>query len=84
MAPDWLKRTSFQRDLNEVRQTVFKLDAALTEAGAKLPFLDQRSATNLADAGKRAQSSDFAGSLASLGAFVALSSFVFFRRLRPE
>ncbi len=84
VVPDWLKRTSFQRDLNEVRQTVFRVDSVLTGAGEKLPFLDQTSATNLAAAGKRAQSSDFNGSLASLGAFVALSAFVFFRRLRPE
>jgi ABC-2 type transport system permease protein len=83
-APDWLKRASFQRDLGEVRNAVFRLDTALTDAGEKLPLLDQRLATNLLVAGRKTQASDFDGALASLGVFVALSSFVFLRKLRPE
>ena len=32
-APDWIKRSSFTRNLNEVRQEFFRLDAALTDVG---------------------------------------------------
>lgn len=84
MAPNWIKRASFVRDLSEVRQEVFRLDTALTDAAAKLPLLDQRTVDNFTTAGKKAAPADFNGSLAALAAFVALSSFVFFRKLRPE
>ncbi len=83
-APDWFKRASFTHDLSEVRQEVFKLDAVLTDASAQLPLLDRRFATNLAAAGKKAEPADFNGALVSLGVFVVASSFVFFRKLRPE
>ncbi len=83
-APDWIKRASFTYDLNQARQHVFKLDQALQSAGSKLPLLNPQFATNLTSAGKQAQASDFNGALAALGAFVALSSVVFFRKLKPE
>ena len=82
--PDWIKRTSFTRNLSEVRQEVFRLDAALGDAAGKLPLLDQRLVGNITAAGKKAEASDFDGALASLGLLVALSSWVFFRKLRPE
>jgi ABC-2 type transport system permease protein len=82
--PDWIKRASFTYDLSEIRQTVFALDRSLLEASEALPLLDQRFAQNMASAGRRAQPTDFNGALASLGAFMALSSVVFLRRLRPE
>jgi ABC-2 type transport system permease protein len=82
--PQWLKRASFTYNLGEVRQGIFKLDTALTEAAEGLPLLDQRFARNLSSAGKKAQTTDFNGALGSLGVFVALSSFVFLRRMRPE
>ncbi len=83
-APSWVKRMSYTTDLSEVRQEVFRLDQALTEAAEGLPLLDQRTVANLAGAGRRAQSTDFTGALVALGFFVAGSSFVFFRKLRPE
>lgn len=83
-APVWLRRASFTRDLSEVRQEVLRLDTALTNAATKLPLLDQHFAGNLERAGGKATPTDFGGALAALGGFVALSSFVFFRRLRPE
>jgi hypothetical protein len=83
-APIWFKRASFVQNLNEVRQGVLRLDTALTEAAETLPLLDQRFAQNLGRAGKKAETDDFHGALASLGAFIVLSSFVFLRRLRPE
>ena len=82
--PEWIKRSSFTRDLSEIRQEVLRLDAALTEAGSKLPLLDQRFAENLTRAGTRAEAHDFNGALAALGIFVVGSSFVFFRKLRPD
>ncbi len=83
-APDWFKRASFTHDLSEVRQEIFRLDSALSAAAAQLPLLDQRFVGNLAAAGKRAEATDFNGALLGLSIFVAASSFVFFRRLRPE
>ena len=82
--PQWLKRASFTHNLGEVRQGILKLDTALLEAADGLPLLDQQFARNLSSAGKKAQTTDFNGALGSLGAFVALSSFVFLRRMRPE
>jgi ABC-2 type transport system permease protein len=83
-APDWIKRTSFTHNLSEVRQEVFRLDTALADAASQLPLLDQRLVGNITTAGKKAEATDFDGALASLGVFVALSSWVFFRKLRPE
>jgi ABC-2 type transport system permease protein len=83
-APEWIKRASFTRNLSEVRQEIFRLDTALADTAAKLPILDQRFVTNLTAAGKKAEATDFDGALASLGVMAALSSWVFFRKLRPE
>ncbi len=83
-APNWIKRMSFTRDLSEVRQEVFRLDSALSDAAQQLPLLDQRFVGNLSAAGKKAEASDVNGALVGLGLFVAGSSFVFFRKLRPE
>jgi len=83
-APDWIKRASFTRDLGEVRQEVFRLDTALADAAGQLPLLDQQLVANLTAAGKKAGATDFNGALASLGLLVGLSSWVFFRKLRPE
>ena len=83
-APHWIRRGSFTQDLSEVRQRVLRLDSALADAGNKLPLLDQRFADSLTRAGEKAQADDFSGALAGLAGLVALSSFVFFRKLRPE
>jgi hypothetical protein len=83
-APVWLQRASFSHDLSEVRQTVFRLDTALTDAGAKLPFLGPRFVDNLKQSGQQAQAKDFGGALAGLGVLTVLSSAVFLRKLRPE
>lgn len=83
-APEWIKRTSFTRNLSEVRQEFFRLDSALTDAGTKLPLLDQRFVGNLNGAAKKVEPADFNGALITLGAMAVLSSWVFFRRLRPE
>jgi ABC-2 family transporter len=83
-APDFIRRASFTNDLNQVRQSVFKLDTALADASAKLPILNQRTVANLTTASQQVEASDFNGALVSLGIFVIVSSFVFFRRLRPE
>jgi ABC-2 type transport system permease protein len=83
-SPAWLQRASFSRDLSEVRQTVFRLDTALTDASEKLPFLNQHLSDNLKDAGQKAHATDFGGALAGLGLLAALSSAVFLRKLRPE
>jgi ABC-2 type transport system permease protein len=83
-APDWIRRTSFAYDLGEVRLKVIRLDSALSAAAENLPLLDQRFAANLSHAGDRAQAADPFGAFGSLGVFIVASSFVFFRKLRPE
>jgi ABC-2 type transport system permease protein len=82
--PLWLKRASFTRNLNEARQGILRLDDAFAAAAENLPIIDARVLSNLNTAGKKVESADFDGALISLAAFVALSSFVFLRRLRPE
>ena len=83
-SPAWLRCASFSHDLSEVRQTVFRLDTALTDASAKLPFLNQRFADNLKKSGEMAQATDVGGAFAGLGVLTVLSSVVFLRKLRPE
>lgn len=83
-APTWIKMTSFTHNLGEVRQELFRLDTALSDAATKLPLLDQQMVTNLAIAAKKAEPVDFTTALVSLGLFVAATSFVFFRKLRAE
>ncbi len=82
--PVWLQRASFTHNLTEVRSGILRPDAALIAAGEELPLTDRQFADNLTRAGNRTQADDFNGALASLGAFVALSSIVFLRRIRPE
>jgi hypothetical protein len=83
-APVWLRHASFVYDLNQVRQGMLKLDSALSIAGEELPLLNRRLAENLSAGGRRAKTDDFNSALVSLGIFVALSSVVFLRRLKPE
>jgi ABC-2 type transport system permease protein len=83
-APDWLRRASFTHDLSEVRQTVFKLDLALSDAGTRLPLINQNLAESLTRQGASATPHDFQGALIALAVFIVLSSAVFLRRLRPE
>lgn len=83
-APDWIKRASFSHNLREIRQGIFRVDNALITASESLPLTNQKFAASLGNAGRRAEASDFDGALLSLGVFVAISSFVFLRRLKPE
>jgi ABC-2 type transport system permease protein len=68
-----------------VRLGIFQPGEALAEAGSQLPLPNQAFAANLTKWGAAANAqSDFGGGLAALGVFVALSSVVFIRKLRPE
>jgi hypothetical protein len=83
-APNWLKRASFSRDLNEVRGQVLRLDEMLKAASSELPMLNAQFADNLKNRAAKVQPTDFNGALASLAAFCAFGSFVFLRKIRPE
>lgn len=82
-APMWLRRASFSQNLTEVRQGVFRLDAALSAAEG-LPLIDPSFSSNMKSAAAKFTPADYSGAVASLGVFVVLSSFVFLRRMRPE
>ena len=82
--PVELQRVSFSRNLSEVRQQVFRLDRALTDAATKLPLLGDDTTRNLKQSGDKVRATDFDGALASLGILTLLSSAVFLRKLRPE
>ena len=82
--PVWLQRMSFTHNLNEARSGILRPDEALIAAGKELPLTDRQFANNIARAGERTQTTDRNGALIALAGFVALSSVVFLRRLRPE
>ncbi len=83
-SPMWLQRASFTNNLTQVRNAILRPDAALLTAGEELPLTNRQFAANLTRAGTNVHAADFDGALISLGAFVALSSAVFLRRIRPE
>lgn len=82
--PDWIRRASFNHDLAEIRQEVFRLDAALKEAVESLPLLDRNVSQMLARVGKGVAPTDATGAASGLVVLVVLSSVVFFKKLRPE
>lgn len=83
-SPEWLQRASFTHNLGDLRRHVLRLDVVLIDAAEKLPLLDDNFARQLQRGGERAAPDSLPGTLGSLGAFVALSSVVFLRKLRPE
>lgn len=83
-APSWLKRASFSHDLTELRQQVFRPDAAFARAARELPLFNQRLSDSLKHASEQVRPQDVGGALAGLAVLVAASSFVFVRKLRPE
>lgn len=83
--PSMIRAASFSRDLQDVRQEIFKLDEILIKAGETLPLSDRNMAKNMQDIGQkfskhRNENAPYAG----LAILVLASSFVFARRLRPE
>lgn len=83
--PSMVRAASFSRDLQDVRQELFKLDEILIKAGQSLPLTDRNMAKNMQNIGKqfadsRTPNSPYAG----LAVLVIASTFVFARRLRPE
>jgi hypothetical protein len=82
--PNFLRAASFQRDLNILRQSIFRVDEVLIKAGETLPLVNRSMARNLVKAGQHEQSHDAAGAAVGLAALVAVSSVVFSKKLRPE
>jgi ABC-2 type transport system permease protein len=83
-SPVWLQRASFSHDLRELRQTVFHLDTALSDAAANLPILNQSLVDSLTRSSINAQPHDFSGVLIGLAVLTVGASAVFLRRLRSE
>ncbi len=83
--PAIVKAASFSHDLQEVRQSIFRVDKILITAGETLPLLNREVAHSLIRTGERHQNHDSATSAwLGLGALVILSSVVLARKLRPE
>jgi len=82
--PNFLRAASFQRDLNILRQSIFRVDEVLIKAGETLPIVNRSIAHNLVQAGQHEQTHDTAGAAIGLAALVAVSSVVFTKKLRPE
>lgn len=83
--PSIIRSVSFSRDLQEVRQELFKLDEILVKAADTLPLTDRSIANNMKNFGQRINQNNMPGSpYAGLAVLVIVSSFVFARRLRPE
>ncbi|HEX9784494.1 MAG TPA: ABC transporter permease subunit [Opitutaceae bacterium] len=82
--PEWLRYASFSYDLRVLRQESFQLEEVLMEAAEVLPFVGAQVTDKLAEAGRNLGTNGPAGPFAGLAVLVALSSTIFFRRLRPE
>jgi len=83
-APNFLRAASFQRDLNILRQSIFRVDEVLIKAGETLPLVNRSMARNLVQVGQHEQTHDAAGAAVGLVALIAASSVVFTKKLRPE
>jgi len=82
--PNFLRAASFQRNLNILRQSIFRVDEVLIKAGETLPLVNRSMARNLVQAGQHEQTHDAAGATVGLAVLVAASSVVFTKKLHPE
>lgn len=82
--PNWIRRASFSYGLMELRQEVFRLDAALLESVQTLPLIDRNLTRSLTRLGTKAAPTDTKGAAAGLAILALLSSAVFLKKLRPE
>jgi hypothetical protein len=82
--PDWIRDLSFTHDLQVLRQALFPLDQVLTDAAKELPLTNPEMTRFLGERGKVAAAEGTTGAVVGLAVLVVASSFVFFRKLRPE
>ncbi|MBK9989241.1 MAG: hypothetical protein IPP19_00515 [Verrucomicrobia bacterium] len=82
--PDVVRAASFSRNLEEVRQDIFRVDEILIKAGETLPLVDRGLTKNMLSLGQRESKRSATGAYIGLAAIVVVSSFVFSRKLRPE
>jgi len=82
--PDAVRATSFSRNLEEVRQDIFRVDEILIKAGETLPLVDRSLTNNMLSVGQRESKRSATGAYIGLAAIVVVSSLVFSRKLRPE
>ena len=82
--PDFIRVASFSHDLQEIRQSIFRVDEALIKAGETLPLVDRSMASKMVQAGEREQNRHATGAWVGLAALMIASSLVFSRKLHPE
>lgn len=82
--PSYIRAASFSRNLEAVRQEIFKLDEILIKAGETLPLTDRSFNKNLVRLGQTTTKSNSSSAHTGLVIMLVASSFVFARRLRPE
>lgn len=82
--PDWLRAASFQRDLNELRGSIFQMERILVDAADSLPLASSGINDGLREFAQGVQTGDVPTAWAGVAVLVIASLFVLFRRLRPE
>lgn len=83
--PSVVRAVSFSKDLQDVRQDLFKLDEILIKAADTLPLTDRGMANGIKKFGQNMRQFSMPNTpYAGLAVIVIVSSFVFARRLRPE
>jgi ABC-2 type transport system permease protein len=84
LLPIWIRRASFTHNLEEARTSIFAVSEILYDAAKELPLADRGTTRGLNEGGKLFASADLTGALIGLAVIAGASSFVFFRKLRPE
>jgi len=82
--PPWIRSASFSHDLDVVRLEIFRPDVILARVTDMIPLLDHRTLDTMRDFTAQMRSDNFSWAVGGLVVIVALSSLIFFRRLRPE
>jgi hypothetical protein len=82
--PSWLSALSFHHDLNTLRGSIFQIEQVLADAASSLPLMNRSINAELNEMAAEWEVEHLESALVGLGALVAASLFLLFRRLRPE
>ncbi len=83
IAPEWLRSLSFTHDLDVLRLEIFRPAEVLSKVVNMIPLLDARAVDNIRHVSSQLHPGEVGTTIIGLAVLVAVSSIVFFRRLRP-